>query len=312
MILKLHIRPYQSEDDYFRIRNFLREVFVLNGRLEHSWHVARLDHWRWHFMRTCQSNGPLEQVTSLWETEDGQLAAVLHPIAHDEARLHVHPKYRSRALEEEMLEIAEEHLSDVTADGRRVLYLPLFEGDDLRRELLVLRGYEQLEGWGHHWRRDLEASIPNIAVPEGYRIRSMGELDEHPKRSWASWRAFHTDEPGENYDGDWSWYQNIQSAPLYRRDLDIVAEAPDGSIASFCTISYDDTTRSAVCVLVGTAAEHWQRGLGKQVVFEGMRRLQKIGCTRVFATAYDPPADALYRSVMQVMQTTQTWRKTIH
>jgi len=43
-------RPYQTEDDYWRIRSFLREVFLFNGRREHSWHVARLDYWRWHLV----------------------------------------------------------------------------------------------------------------------------------------------------------------------------------------------------------------------------------------------------------------------
>jgi RimJ/RimL family protein N-acetyltransferase len=135
----------------------------------------------------------------------------------------------------------------------------------------------------------------------------MGALDEHPARSLASWRAFHSSEPQADYDGDWSWYRNIQSTPLYRRDLDIVAVTPKGEIASFCTISYDDATRSAVCVLVGTAAEHWRRGLGKAVMAEGMRRLQGLGCTRVFATAADPPADALYGSMMQAHIVTDTW-----
>jgi hypothetical protein len=41
-------RPYQNEEDYWRMRSFLRQVFLLNDCLEHSWHVARLDYWRWH------------------------------------------------------------------------------------------------------------------------------------------------------------------------------------------------------------------------------------------------------------------------
>ena len=61
----------------------------------------------------------------------------------------------------------------------------------------------------------------------------MGPLAEHPARSWASWRAFHAEEPDEAYDGDFSWYRNIQSTPLYRRDLDIAAATPRGEIAAF-------------------------------------------------------------------------------
>ena len=46
--MQLTMRAYQNEDDYWRIRVFLREVFLLNERREVSWHVARFDYWRWH------------------------------------------------------------------------------------------------------------------------------------------------------------------------------------------------------------------------------------------------------------------------
>ncbi|HSQ16525.1 MAG TPA: GNAT family N-acetyltransferase [Anaerolineales bacterium] len=298
-----------NEDEYYRLRNFLRDVFLLNGRLEHSWHVARLDYWRWHFIDNCRFCESVKKGTALWEAEDGQIAGVVNALSRDEIRLHVHPKYRTPALEDEMLAYADEHFFDLTQSGRPYHYLPIFRDDSQRQETALRRGYKKVEGFGHHWRRDLDTPIPETPLAPDYTIRSMGGADEHPARSWASWRAFHPDEGDENYDGDWSWYQHLQSMPLYRRDLDIVAIAPQGEIAAFATIVYDDYTRSAVCVLVGTAAEHWRRGLGKAVLFEGMRRLQKLGCTRVFATANEPPADAMYRSVMGTMLVTDTWLK---
>jgi len=299
----LTLRPLTDPNDYFRVRNFLRAVFLLNDRLEHSWHVPRLDYWRWHFIATCQFTAPFEQVTVAWETKNGELAAVLHPLSQDEIRLHIHPHFRSAALENEIFAFVEAH--------HPVACVPVFADDTLRREVLAARGFSQLTGWNHHYWRDLTGPLPASVLPNGYTIRSMGDESEHPARSWCSWRAFHSDEPTSNYDGDSSWYKNIQSAPLYRRDLDIVAVAPAGEIAAFCTIYYDDDTRSAVCVLVGTAAEHWRRGLGKAVMREGMQRLERIGCTRVFATAYDPPADALYGAMMQARQVAETWLKVL-
>jgi len=302
-------RACQTEEDYWRIRIFLREIFLLNGRREHSWHVARLDYWRWHLILNCHTCGPVETVTTLWETRGGQTAAVLHPVGWGEVCLHIHPHLRTADLEDEMLAHAEEHLFDRDPAGRSFVYTPVFADDAPRQQVLVQRGYRRTTGSSHHWSRDLHAPIVDAPLASGYAIRSMGDLDEHPARSWASWRAFHTDEPDSNYDGDWSWYQNVQSAPLYRRDLDIVAAASDGSIAAFCTIFYDDFTRSAVFVLVGTAAEHWRRGLGKAVLTEGLRRLKEMGCTRAFANGYDPPADALYGSVLGTKETAETWLK---
>jgi mycothiol synthase len=306
--MKLSMRPCQNEDDYFRARNFLREVFLLNDRLEHSWNVARLDYWRWHFIATCRVCESLEKGMILWETPDGRIAAVLNDLGGGEIRLHVHPHLRSAELENEMLAHAEEHYPETTKNGKRLI-VPVFADDPLRPEFLTRRGFTKRSGWNHHYRRDLTAPLPVSPTPGGYHIRSMGDESEHASRSWCSWRAFHSDEPESNYDGDHSWYKNIQSAPLYRRDLDIVAAAPDGSIAAFCTIYYDDYTRSAVTVLVGVAAEHWRRGLGKAVVIEGMRRLKQLGCTRVFSTANEEPADALYNSVMTDMKVTDTWVK---
>jgi len=289
----------------------LREIFLLNGRLEHSWNVARLDYWRWHYIKTCNIFESVEKGMTLWENADGKIIAALNHLGGSELRLHIHPHFRSAELENEILAYAEENFYAVTEDGRRYIHMPIFEDDKQRQEIAQSRDYKKQSGWGHHYRRNLDSSIPNTPIPSGYAIRSMGDAKEYPARSWASWWAFHNDEPDENYDGDYSWYANLQSAPLYRRDLDVIAVASDGSIASFCTIFYDDYTRSAVTVLVGTAAEHWQRGLGKAVITEGLRRLKEMGCTLVFSTAHEEPADFLYRSVMQEMKVTDTWLKVI-
>ncbi|MFZ6029426.1 MAG: GNAT family N-acetyltransferase [Chloroflexota bacterium] len=308
MILSLH--RCQSEDDYFRAREFLRTVFRLNGRLEHSWHVARFDYWRWHLIATCHLTPPFEQVTVAWQTGQGDFAAILHPLGHGEIRVHMHPRFRTPELEAEVFSHAVEHYAEESGNSKYVI-APVFADDTLRQETLTRLGFSRRAGWNHHYWRDLDANLPQPCVPNGYRVRSMGDECEHSSRSWCSWRAFHADEPPSNYDGDFSWYRNIQSAPLYRRDLDIVATAANGEIAAFCTLYYDDCTRSAVTVLVGVAAEHWRRGLGKALMYEGMRRLQPLGCTRIFSTASEEPASALYRSVMTEMKVTDTWIKEV-
>jgi len=309
--MELTIRTCNKEDDFWQTRNFLREIFLLNGRLEHSWNVARLDYWRWHYIKTCNIIGSVDKGLTLWESAYGKIIAALNHIGGSELRLHVHPHFRSAELENEMLSYAEENFYAVAEDGRRYIYLPIFDDDTLRQEIAQNRDYKKQPGWGHHYRRNLDSSIPDSPIPSGYAIRSMGDAQDYPARSWASWRAFHNDEPDENYDGDYAWYANLQSAPLYRRDLDVIAVASDGSIAAFCTIFYDDYTRSAVTVLVGTVAEHWRRGLGKAVLTEGLRRLKELGCTLVFSTAHEEPADFLYRSIMQEMKVTDTWLKVL-
>lgn len=298
----------EDEATFWRLRGFLRETFLLNGRLEHSWHVARLDYWRWHLINTCRIVESFVGGAAYWQTTGGRIVALVTPMGDGEVRLHMDPRRRTAELEAAMLSHAEQVYSVPDGDVVR-LHLPVDESDVLRQQVAQQCGFRQYSGFSHKWHRDLTGPLPVAPLPAGYRLRSMGLADDYPARSWASWRAFHADEPDEAYDGDWSWYGHIQSAPLYRRDLDVVAEAPDGSIASFTTIFYDDVTRSAVCVLVGTAAEHWRLGLARAALLEGFRRLQQVGGTRVFATGYDPPASALYGSVMTHFETALTWGK---
>jgi ribosomal protein S18 acetylase RimI-like enzyme len=147
----------------------------------------------------------------------------------------------------------------------------------------------------HQRRRSLDAPIPEARPPPGYVVRARGDEEELPARSWASWRAFHPDEPKDRYEG-WEWYRNIQRAPSYRRDLDMVSVAPTGEIASFCTVWFDDVTRSAYFEPVGTVPKHRRLSLGKAVMCEGLRRLKRLGATIAFVGSYSPEAHALYSS----------------
>ncbi len=134
----------------------------------------------------------------------------------------------------------------------------------------------------------------------GYTVRSLGDGLELLERCYASGLGFHKGDIRIAVDNrlDSTWYRNIQTAPLYRRDLDIVAIAPDGAIAAFCTIWFDDVTRSAYYEPVATVPEHQKRGLGKAVMTEGLRRLQRMGCVWAFVGGGSVAANALYGSVM--------------
>jgi mycothiol synthase len=296
--MKLTMRPYRDEDDFWAIRQVLRDVYLRNGRSEHSWQVARLDWWRWHGIMNL-GQGNLETETLLWETPGGELGAVLNCEGRGQVFLQVDPRARTLELEEEMLHVAERDLGGIgTSSGRPYINVWAQDADLMRTELLARRGHTRRADWQQVERvRDLSLPIPDAPAPGGYTIRAMHADDEDlKKRSWASWRAFHPDEPDEKYEG-WTWLHNAMHAPMYRRDLDIVAEAPSGEIAAFATVWYDDVTRSTYCEPVGTMPEHQRRGLAKAVIAEGMRRSKEVGA--LFATVggggeSNPPAEPLY------------------
>ena len=293
--MKTMMRSYQDENDFWGIRNFLREVLVLNGLREKSWHVARFDYWRWHGLENCHSNDPIEQVTFLWETLDGMIAAVLNPEEYGQVFLQIHPAFKTEKLEEEMIAFAEKHLTATHAEKRRISIWVDSE-DTLRLDLLKGRGYSKGKWTESQWRRDLEKPIPDVSVAAGYDIRSLGDESELPTRSWASWRGFHPHEPAEKYEG-WEWYRNIQRCPLYRQNLDMVATFGD-VIASCATFWYDDTTRTVYIEPVFTIPEHQRRGLARAVITEGLRRVQEMGAKVAFVGGFEPGPDGLYSSVL--------------
>jgi ribosomal protein S18 acetylase RimI-like enzyme len=281
------------------MREFLRQVFMLNDRHEWSWSVARLDYARWHTCLNC-AHVRLEEVAFLWEA-DGQLVAFLMPDGgRGEAHLCVNPVVRTAAFEGEMLDVAEERLFEQCTDRPRRLCVWAPGGDNLRQELLSGRGYQKGKWPEYQWRRTLDTPVPDVPLAPGYTIRSLGDGLELLERCYASGLGFHKGDiktAVENRD-DPSWYRNIQTAPLYRRDLDLVAVAPDGAIASFCTIWLDDVTRSGHFEPVATVPAHQRRGLARALLTEGLRRLQRMGALTAFVGGYSVEANALYQSVM--------------
>jgi GNAT superfamily N-acetyltransferase len=137
------------------------------------------------------------------------------------------------------------------------------------------------------------------AVP-GYEIRPMRDGLELLERCYASGLAFHDDDIAvarANRD-DPVWYHHIQQAPTYRRDLDIVAVAADGSVAAFCTAWFDDVSRTGYLEPVATVAAHRRLGLARAVILEALHRLRRMGCLVAFVGGYPEAVNRLYASIM--------------
>jgi ribosomal protein S18 acetylase RimI-like enzyme len=288
------MRRLKHEADYWRIREFLRQVILLQGKQDFCWHVARFDYWRWHGLENMQAYPSLDSCTFIWENRESQIVAVLNPEEKGDAFLHVHPDHHSRRQLEEMVILAEKQLTLDDPASHQRLKVWVNGEDTLLQALLVDRGYIQ-GGDVEYQRRRVVIEVPKVEVAPGYMVRSLGDQQELPSRSWASWKAFHPDEPDEYYEG-WEWYLNIQRIPLYRRDLDLVSVADNGEIAGFCTVWFDDVTRSGYFEPVGVMPAHQRHGLAKALMHEGLNRLKQLGAINAFVGSYEPIAHALYAS----------------
>ena len=304
------MRGYQDESDYWQIRDFLQRIFLLNDRRELSWQTDRFDYWRWHGIENL-GHGNLERDVFIWEDTQGQIAAVLNPEEPGYVYLQVDLGYRTPELENEMLVLAEEKLA-VSKEGQRP-GLNVFAGkiDELRQDILMRRGYKLSSTWERHHSRTLSHPAPDVALPEGFKVRALGDVDELPARSLLSWKAFHPNEPIEDYDG-WEWYLNVQRAPLYRRDLDLIVTSHEEELCSFCTIWFDGVTRTGSFEPVGTAPEYQRLGLGKAVIHEGLRRLEKLGAQLAFVGSGSEGASTFYTSIgFNQCDVSEMWTKVL-
>jgi GNAT superfamily N-acetyltransferase len=294
-IMNPTMRNYQSEEDYWCIREFLREVSLLNSRHDFSWSLLRWDYWRWHVNENI-FRLKLDDVITLWQAEE-RIVAMLNPDHPGEAFFQIHPVHHGSELLSEMLDIAEQKLPNQKQDGTKELIVWVNEKDDLHKTVLAQCGYVRSRFAAEHMRcRSFSQPIPDGTPPAGYTVRALGDERELPARSWLSWKVFHPEEPDEKYQG-WEWYRNVQRVPIYRRDLDIVGVAADGELAAFCTVWFDDITRTSVFEPVGTHPDHQKRGLGKAVMSEGLRRAQRLGATLATVSSYSKGAHALYESM---------------
>ncbi len=257
---------------------------------------------------------PPQHELRYWETSEGRIAAVLvhgdpgvcHPMAD--------PKAVTEDLLHEMLEIAESEFLTKLDDGRQVLFPWADVDDELLNSVLDARGYE-LHSGGHateyHGWQCLRDTPTPAELPEGCILRSMGDADEHPSRSLASWRVFHAGEPDEGADPNGAWYRNIQRPPLYRRDFDVVAVAEgSGDIVAFSTCYFDDVLRTGNIVLAGAAQPHPQEALELAVVVETLSRLHHLGAVGTYLSWYESEPGSVYESAGFTDQVVaRAWRK---
>ena len=135
------MRTYQDESDYGRIREFLREISLLNDRRDFSWSLLGWDYWVWHVNMNIFHLKP-EEVISLWES-DRQIVAMLNPDTPGEAFFQVHPSYHNEELLTEMLDVAEAKLSITKENHSNELIIWVNTADFLYKDLL--------EPWIKEW-----------------------------------------------------------------------------------------------------------------------------------------------------------------
>ncbi len=277
-------RGYTPDTDLSKVQGFLFEVHQETGTFQ-NWLPTRFE------------NSHLDRIedTRIWE-EDGAPGRVM-AVAIRESRTNyfIHIRPGNPSLLDEVIRWIEDHSASKKQDPaeEQRTHIISLKGDKERETALRKRGFQRSKAYGILRVRDLEAPIPDASTPEGFQIRSVRGREDFEKLAANIRIVF----------GHGEWFtadtlEGIARGSFYIRDLDLVAEAPDGSIASFCTFRVDPVSRATELEPMATHPDYRGLGLAKALISEGMRRLKDHDPLLLYidGAADNPAANSLYEA----------------
>jgi ribosomal protein S18 acetylase RimI-like enzyme len=260
------------------------------------WHVGELAFG--FFMIDCHLD-PRKHVR-VWHEKD---KVVGYAMLGDDAYFdwQVLPEHERKGIETEALAWAEGLLAELRAGDAERWKGPMMVGtriDDAGRiALLEGHGFTRAEYIEVNMLRSLADPIGEQQLPPGYVVRSLSDNPaevslraEGHREVWHPWTV------GEVTDKQ---YARFMQMPGYDRDLDVVAVAPDGTIAAYVNGWLDSVNKIGDFGPVGAREAYRRQGLTRAVLLECMRRMKARGMDRVCVSTGEPnvAARGLYESV---------------
>jgi ribosomal protein S18 acetylase RimI-like enzyme len=268
---------------------------------------SRTNDWRyWHvgelafgfFMIDCHLD-PRKHVR-VWHEKD---KVVGYAMLGDDAYFdwQVLPDYEGKGIEAEAFVWAEALLAELRASDAERWKGPMMVGTRIdnaeRIGFLEEHGFQRGEYVEVNMLRLLSDPIGEQELPPGYEIRSLSaDAHEVRRRAEAHREVWHPWTVGEVTDEQ---YARFMQMPGYDKDLDVVAVAPDGTIAAYVNGWLDPVNKIGDLGPVGAREAYRRQGLTRAVLLECMRRMKARGMDRVCVSTGEPNAAArgLYESV---------------
>jgi len=288
-------RSYEAETDLQQMYGLLMEARSRTNDWRY-WHVGELAFG--YFMIACHLD-PQKHVR-LWHDGD---KLVGYAMLGDDAYFdwQVLPEVEGKGIEAEALAWAEGLLAVLRAGDAERWKGPMMVGtrqDNAERlEFLEGHGFRRGEYVEVNMLRSLDDPIGMQALPPGYMVRSLsGDPAEVSLRAEAHREVWHPWTVGEVTDEQ---YARFMRMPGYDGDLDIVAVAPDGTIAAYVNGWLDPVNKIGDFGPVGAREAYRRKGLTRAVLLECLRRMKARGMDRVCVSTGEPNAAArgLYESV---------------
>jgi len=265
------VRAYEIPNDYDLVDRFLVEVYDPDDRLV-TWLQPR---WEYMHSHPYVENVDLERIGIAVDV-DGAVVGVVHP-EHSPAFSYFEVRPGHSDVKAMLVDWAEAHLGGWSRSLERdVLGFYVDDTDIELQAILTDRGYATFSDRGeYHARRHLNVALPEITIRAEFRLQSLDDENDLGRINRVLWRGFGHDGPAPE-EGIAS-RARAQQTPNYRKDLNIVVAAPDGSYAAYAGIWYVPENKVAYVEPVATDPEFRRMGVGRAAVFEALRRTRELG-----------------------------------
>ena len=283
-------RSYEGLHDLYAMLDLLTQGCIANN----GTHYVHRGDLQWWLFYTDTPPETWQSRIRLWVEDDRLIGwALLSPDEEEQTfDAFTVPELRGDTREAEMLAWAVEHMSGSAC----VKNVWVAEDDDVRGGWMEQHGFERAAFHMVHFQRSLSGPLDGPPLPEGFSIRASRGEEDARLRAACSHAAFGSTKPFEEY---WPRTLHLMQSPVYVPEHEIFVMAPGGEVAAYCIIWTDDASKVGHFEPVGTHPDFQRKGLGKCLLFEGLRRLRSEGMTEAdVCTNYDnPPAIGLYESV---------------
>lgn len=278
----LTMRPY-TDADLPWIQETVAEWIAGAGRCAYD-HIGELPH---RIYENIRGRRPTGEVVHVWE-DGGRLAGLTVNTRFENAfDVFTAPDLRGTQAEADMIEAA----CETTGRGEDEVLTDVFDCDTARIEVLERLGFTRFRTWDDVNEAAL-TDLPAPSPPPGFTLRAarLADADELAR---ARNSAFDSEWTGAQYRDE------VMLKPGYDVDREIVAESPDGRIASFLVYWVDRRNAIGHFEPVGTHADYHRLGLARATMLHAMHRMRALGLTTVTVNhdAENVPARRLYAAL---------------
>jgi mycothiol synthase len=275
-------RPFAGEADLPLIAELLNTCEAVD-RLD--WHASA------DKLRVEYADPRLDPARDLqlWQDADGALIGFAQQwilVSGEELNgrifTWVHPEARGGTLETQLLDWGAERLRQAMREHGLPGRLRPTSGAEQADEIALLTrlGFA-IDRYSYTMERSLAEPSAEPQLPEGFTIREMA--GPHEAQAWVEmFNLSFIDHPNHS---PWKVEQVLHflDEPIYRPELNLVAVAPDGTLAGFCwmLINPEDNEHTGRKIgeidVLGTRRGYRKLGLGRALLLEGLRRLRQAG-----------------------------------